>query len=53
MNEMLEVYKSEVWLISSVGSMNENKDHLVDTCTKKRLFLANTSSQHNLIHRYK
>lgn len=32
--------------------VNENGEHLVDICAKRRLFLANTFFQHKMIHQY-
>ncbi len=35
-----------------VNEVNENREHLVDVCAERGLFLANTFFQHRLIHRY-
>ncbi len=35
-----------------VDSVNENGQYLVDICAARGLFLANTSLQHKMIHRY-
>ncbi len=36
----------------SVDGVNENGEQLMDVCADRGLFLANTFSQHRLIHRY-
>ncbi len=35
-----------------VEGVNENGQHRVDICAKRRLFLSNTFFQHKMIHRY-
>ncbi len=35
-----------------VKGVNENRQHLVDICAERGLFLSNTSFQHKMIHRY-
>ncbi len=37
---------------SEVEGVNENGEHLVDVCTERGLFLANTFFQHKVIHWY-
>ena len=35
-----------------VDGVNENREHLIDVCAERGLFLANTFFQHKLIHRF-